>query len=74
MVESPWDMICRGAPFFRILLGVLVFLLLLTVVTFPSIAVGTPEYYLTLVNFVVLGVGTTGAVVVIYVCRRRADP
>jgi len=65
------DAICRLAPFFRILLTVVAFLVLLFLFSLLSIEAGTPAYYISLANSVILGTTVVATVTVIYYCKRR---
>lgn len=68
---SVGDIVCRAEPFFRILLAVVVFLILLFLVSLPTIEYGTPAYYISLANVVILGTALALAIGLIYYCKRR---
>lgn len=71
MADSVGDAVCRAEPFFRILLAVVVFLGLLFLVSLPTIEPGTPEYYISLANVVILGTGLALSLGLIYYCKQR---
>lgn len=73
MVDSIGDAICRGEPFFRLLLVMVSFLFTLFLVSLSAIERGTPEFYVSVANFFVLLTTLTAVAGLLYYCRRRQD-
>lgn len=74
MVDSVGDAIRRAEPVYRLLLPVVLFLVLLFLVSLPSVEYGTPEYYISLANFVVLGTALALDLGLLYYCRQYEEP
>lgn len=73
MPDSLGDAICRGEPFVHVLLAVISFLVLLFLASLPTVEYGTPEYYISIANLVVLASTFALAVGYLYYCRRREE-
>jgi len=73
MDETLGEIIQRGEPAFRLFLPVILFLVLLSLFSLPVIEAGTPAYYITIANFVILGVALTMDLGLLYYCRKVAN-
>lgn len=73
MADSVGDVVCRAEPVFRLLLAVVVFLVLLFLFSLLTIERGTPAFYISIANFVILSSALLIAVGLLYYCRQRDE-
>lgn len=71
-----WDRICAVTPLWRISLGFICVLLVLSAFSFPFVSPGGETYYILLFNFAFLGVLLAVNSYLLYACKRlqRVDP
>ncbi|WP_207592487.1 hypothetical protein [Halomontanus rarus] len=68
-MDRLWDWLCGVTPLWRITLAVIMILLTISVFSVGFVESGTDSYYITLFNFVVLGVLLAGNVSILYRCK-----
>ncbi|MCU4742595.1 hypothetical protein [Natronoglomus mannanivorans] len=72
-MERFWNWVCSVVPLWRITLAVIMILLTISVFSIGFVESGSESYYITLFNFVVLGILLTGNVSILYQCKKGRE-
>lgn len=67
------EKLCSVAPLWRISLAFILVLLSISVFSFIFVTPGTKSYYITVVNFLVLGPLLVTNLVILYTCQSRSE-
>lgn len=72
-MERFWNWICGVGPLWRITLAVIMILLAISVFSIRFVEPGSESYYISLVNFVLLGFLLAGNLSILYRCKKGRE-